>query len=63
MSGCDFDLYVEEYTASGWRVVHSSTESGWQDKVVFTSKAGASYRFRAYRYSGAGYYVLSWKYA
>ena len=52
--GADFDLYVESWQNNQWKVVYQSTQSGWQDKVTFKAAPGGYYRFRAWRYTGAG---------
>ncbi|MFI6511741.1 S1 family peptidase [Streptosporangium sp. NPDC050855] len=56
-AGADFDLYLQKWSRSAWRVVASSRSAGPDEKITYTGTPGF-YRYRVASVAGSGAYTV-----
>ncbi|MGC5016799.1 S1 family peptidase [Streptosporangium sp. DT93] len=59
-AGTDFDLYLQKWSRSAWRVVASSRSAGPDEKITYVGTPGF-YRYRVADVSGSGFYVFGFR--
>lgn len=57
-SGTDFDLYLQQWSGSGWTTVAQGITPGADEQVEYSGSAGY-YRYVVHAYSGSGSYALA----